>query len=508
MKTRRLSARRALRLRATLAALVIFFPVVSVAADDAVVVLKAGRIHSGAGIIDGGMLLIRDGKISGLGVDLAIPEGAKVRDLGEAEITAGLIDANCNLDFELPQVGRERPGAMWADPRRSRSTNVDSYWTRERTPVWKQLGQMASAAHVHDESEPGALCLCGQPPAWMGDGASAEPHSLSVGMSPRDSWAEQSEEVIPYLRVADSVNLLSRDFERLARAGVTTVYVAPDSASVIGAQGAIVKTAGNLNDRMVQPNADIQAALGTDPTRRGVSNRLPPGRGGVPTPLTRRPTTRMGVDLVFRKAFMDAKRMAAGQPVHGADAPPAEAVALLNELREGKRGLRIHARMRHDIAGALRLAQEFGLRITLVEATEAYAALPALRAAKIPIIYGPIFISPRGWRARTGEAEEVRLSTATQLADAGLPFALTACELRDEEGLARQALFATKYGLPPEAALRAITAQPAELLGIADRCGTLAAGMDADLVVWNGPALAATSRPKLVMINGRVVHEE
>lgn len=473
-------------------------------------IFKAARIHTGSGSIDAGMILVRNGKIAAIGTDLRIPEGAQVEDLGAAEITPGLIDANCNIDFAIPQVGRERPSFAWADPRRSRSTDVDSYFPPQRTRVWEQLRTMAAAAHVHDDDDAGALCLCGRPPSWMADAATGSPSAdaFSLATSPRSSWAEQSAEIIPHLRVADSVNLLSRDFERLARSGVTAVYVAPDSASVIGAQGAIVKTGGPLRERWIDTTADVQAAMGSDPSRRGLSNRLPPGRGGAPSPLTRRPTTRMGVDFVFRKAFYDAERIAAGKAVHGADAPPAEAIEILQELRRGDRNLRIQARMRHDIASALRLAQEFGLKITIVEATEAYAAIPALRAAKTPVIYGPILLDPRGWRARTGEADEARLSTASQLVSAGLPVALTACELRDEEGLARQALFATEFGMSAEQALAAVTSSPASLLGIADRCGVLVEGADADLVVWNGPALSATSRPKLVMISGQVVHEE
>jgi imidazolonepropionase-like amidohydrolase len=216
----------------------------------------------------------------------------------------------------------------------------------------------------------------------------------------------------------------------------------------------------------------------------------------------------MGVEWVFRKALHDARRGVAGLPVRGADAPPAEALPVLAELLDGKIGLRVQARMQHDIFTALRLAEEFGLRIVLEEAIEAYQCLPQLKAANVPVVFGPLFIRPRGYRAGGGEANDPRLITPRALLDAGIPFALTANDLRDEDGLVRQAMIATRYGLPADAALRAVTAAPAEIMGLPEHFGTLAAGAAADLVVWSAEPFDPASRPLLVMIDGQVVYED
>jgi imidazolonepropionase-like amidohydrolase len=319
------------------------------------------------------------------------------------------------------------------------------------------------------------------------------------------TWAEQSSEVTPHRLVLDSVNLLARDFERLMRSGVTTVYLSPDSAGVIGSRGAIVKTAGPLDQRIVRRADAVKASLGSDPINRGRSNYLPPQYGPAPSFHTRRPTTRMGVDWVFRKAFYDAQRARQGLSLHGADMPPDAAVPVLQDVLDGRVPLRIQARMQHDIFSALRLAEEFKLTFTLEEATEAYRCLPQLRAAGVPVIFGPLYAAPSGFRARTDEVGRPRLNTPAQLAEAGIEFALTAQELRDEESLVRQAMFAARSGLAPDAALRAITATPARLLGLAEQVGELVPGRAADLVVWSGEPLDATSRPLLVMIGGRVV---
>ncbi|RMF84089.1 MAG: hypothetical protein D6744_03685 [Planctomycetota bacterium] len=157
---------------------------------------------------------------------------------------------------------------------------------------------------------------------------------------------------------------------------------------------------------------------------------------------------------------------------------------------------------------ALRLGQEFNLHFVLEEATDAYKCLRELKETQTPVIYGPIYIEPWGFRRSSGETNDARLDTPARLRDAGIKFALTAQEMRDEEALARQAMMAARYGLTLDEALRAVTATPAELLGLADRIGAIKPGADGDLVVWNGEPFAATSRPVLVMIDGNVVYQQ
>jgi imidazolonepropionase-like amidohydrolase len=195
--------------------------------------------------------------------------------------------------------------------------------------------------------------------------------------------------------------------------------------------------------------------------------------------------------------------------------PPPEAVPVLMDVITGRVPLRMQARQQNDIMSAIRLADEFGLGrgdspwpFILEEGTEAYQCIPALKAHNIPVVYGPIFMTPRGFRARTGETDGARLNAAKQLLDAGLTVALTANDMRDEEGLVRQAMMAVRYGLTPEQALRAVTETPAKLLGLGDSIGTLAKGGDADLVVWNADPFSGAGRAELVMIGGQVVYRD
>ena len=495
-----------------------------------VVAIEAARVYTADGAaIDDGIVLIEDGKVVAIGADIAIPENAQVIKKRSGVITPGLIDAMCVVNSEAPQAAeRQRfagcPQCAEAHRDHLRAVSPEAAFAPEQCALcrhehehhacarcaalgvggrcaWCAWADSAADRKRHEES--GSICPICQPLDHLDD----DPFSSAIDR--RDTWAEQVSETIPHVSVLDSVNPYSSDFERLVASGVTTVYVSPDSASVIGARGAVLKTAGPPDRRVVVRDSAIKATVATDPARRGRSNVMPPGRGpGAASFMVRRPMTRMGVYWVFRKAFYDAIRAGQGLPVSGADTPPSEALPVLRQILAGEIPLRIHSRMQHDILSALRLAHEFGLRFTLEEATDAYKCLSELKATQTPVIYGPIYMEAWGFRRSGGETEDARLDTPKRLRDADITFALTAQEMRDEESLARQAMMAVRYGLTPSEALQAVTTTPAAMLNVSDRLGTLKPGADADLVVWSGEPFAATTRPVLVLIDGKVVYQQ
>lgn len=309
--------------------------------------------------------------------------------------------------------------------------------------------------------------------------------------------------MVPEVRVIDSVNMYSPDFDRLVRDGVTTVFVAPDSAAVISAQGAIIHTAGPADTRIIREVDAIKAAMGTDPSWRGRGNHLP-YRKRV-TMHARRPNTRMGVTWIFRKALYDTQKHQQGLDVYGADTPSVAAMKTLERVLSGETPLRIQARMHHDIIAAIRLTNEFDIPFILEEATEAYRCLDELKANKTPVIYGPIYVNAPGYRARSAEVSRARLHTMKALLDAGIDTALTAHELRDENGLSRQAMYALRYGVDFADVMRSVTQTPARLLGLDDSIGTIEKGKQADLILWSGKPFEATSAPVVVIIQGEIV---
>jgi len=455
------------------------------AADD-VLVLRAGKLYIGDGtMIEDGAVVVRDGKIIAVGKEIAVPEGAKVIKLEKGSITPGLIDADAWIEVV----------DMLAPPPRDARTVLREMFHREdghRHHAVGCCGSLCPKVYLHANGE--KCSLCGFPDAAP---------LLAVGARVTTVAAEESSEVIPHTRVIDSVNLRSPDFARLAKGGVTSVFVAPDSAAVISSQGAVVQTGGPMSSRVVQEASAVKAAMGTDPSWRGMQNGLPFRE--MVTFNTRRPTTRMGVTWVFRKAFYDADRYTKGLATSGADVPSEPALHALNRIRKGEIPLRIQARMQHDITAAIRLTQEFGLSFVLEEATEAYRCLDELKAHHVPVVYGPIYMTAPGYRAGSSETDRNRLYTFAALLNAGIETALTAQELRDEDGLARQAMYALRSGLSLEHVLPTVTSTPAKLLGLDDRLGTVATGKQADLVLWNGEPFAATSSPAVVVIGGEIV---
>ena len=220
------------------------------------IVVRAGRIHTLTGdAIDDGAVVIRDGKIVSVGPLADAPPDAEIIELRDSVITPGLIDAHAAIDQEI----RQAPGGA---PR--------------RRSFWQDLADAAVRQHDHaagEEQEDPVCAICAADPSrapqvcpqkalheltmTTGCPVCNYPNNLTaaVGVGAGESWAEHSSEVTPHLNVIDSVNFLSTDFDRLLRGGVTTVWVSPDSGSVIGMRGAIVKTGGPLGSRIVRGRA-------------------------------------------------------------------------------------------------------------------------------------------------------------------------------------------------------------------------------------------------------------
>jgi imidazolonepropionase-like amidohydrolase len=306
---------------------------------------------------------------------------------------------------------------------------------------------------------------------------------------------EASSEVTPHLRALDGWDPWSPAFGAALRCGLTTVALTPGSASVIGGLQAVVKTgaSGSVASRVLRRDAALVAAMGNDPS----AGNFPP-RGGPPTVFyARRPTTRMGVIWLERKAFFDAR--AAVDPPAGSDA------AILRLALDGKLPVHVVARRKHDILSAFRVADEFGFPVVLEEATEGFQIAGEIARRGAPAIVGPLTPVPEGGAAN--EDAEVSWNLAGILSKAGVKVALRAGDARDlaaERGPAWQATLAERFGLAREDALLAVTRTPAAILGVADRVGSIEPGKDADLVAWTGDPLDPKSRVKLVMIDGAV----
>lgn len=312
--------------------------------------------------------------------------------------------------------------------------------------------------------------------------------AASVDLVAVDGGAEQAAEVVPHLRVLDRADLSHPAWGRLARRGVTTVFLTDSPESVVGARGAVVRTAGPREARVVDAAGAVKVTLGPETWRRGGRNR---GTWGGIDHFVRRPTTRMGSAWVLREAFSLAARRRLEGP----------AGDVLRRVIAGEVPLRMQARTRGDLEASLRVAAEFQVQrpVLIEEATEARHLLGLLKRTRATVLFGPIFDRPRGWRAGTGEAEDPALGTPGLLLEAGVPFCLTAADRTGEDDLVGQLALAVRYGLAPETALAAVTTWPARVLNLD------AATIAGDLVLWDGPPWEPTSNAVAVWIGGRLV---
>lgn len=306
---------------------------------------------------------------------------------------------------------------------------------------------------------------------------------------------EQTNEVTPQMRVEHAIDWFDAEWGRQQRSGVTTVLLSPQDQNVIGGLSVAVKTAGTpvLEERAVKRDACLRGAMGQQPSNNNHS------AWGRPTDFfSRRPTTRMGVEWEWRKAFFDAAQARAA----GTEATP-DAQGLLDVL-DGKRPLFIQAWATQDIRTAVFFKEEMATEgfgeVTLIldAAAEAWREPDLLVRSKTAIVLPPL---PDFGRADDGAF--MALSTAKKLVDAGVPVALSSHGARaDRDRLAMQGALARRGGLSLEQALAAVTITPAQMIGIADRVGSVEVGKDADLALWNGEPFQATSRVVGTVIDG------
>ena len=322
---------------------------------------------------------------------------------------------------------------------------------------------------------------------------------LSARLHSNFNSVEQSTEVQPHLDVAGSVNLYDKRFARLARTGVTTILVNPLDRNVIGGRGVALKTHGpmEVEARRLKGRPILRGAIGSEPS---AANHAAFGR---PTDFySRRPTTRMGVEWEWRKAFFDA---VAATRLPEKDFPGAED---LREALAGKSTVMIQAWTTQDIRTAVYLDEEmqregFGdLDLVIDSGAEAWKE-PAMLVRNSTIVVLP----PHTAGGRVGsDGAFFAWNTASYLVEQGLTVCLSAHGAGPGPAtLGRQAGFAMRGGLNFEGALAAVTSAPAAVLGLSDRLGIVAEGMDADLALWNGRPFAATSRVTGVVIDGVIV---
>ena len=306
-----------------------------------------------------------------------------------------------------------------------------------------------------------------------------------------DDGNEATDPCTPHLRAIDAVNPLDRCFEEARAAGVTTVLTGPGSANPISGQFAAIKTNGKWVDAMVlKAPVAMKLALGENP--KSVYNER------HETPVTRMATAAI-IRENLRKALEYGEKLEKAQADEEEEKPDYDAKleALLPVVR-GELPVHIHAHRADDIATGVRIAKEFGLKCVIVHGTEAHLIPELLEQEGIPVITGPCL----GDRSKP-ELANMTIESPAVLTLQGVKTAI--CTDHPEvpiQHLPLCAAMAVKGGMLPEAALAAITINPAQIAGIDHRVGSLTPGKDADIVITTGHPINLLSRVRAVFIGG------
>ena len=320
-----------------------------------------------------------------------------------------------------------------------------------------------------------------------------------VGVSEEaEGWAgqdtnEMTEPVTAHVRAIDAINPADLGFRDAISGGVLAVNVNPGSGNPIGGQTVALKCWGRTVDQMAlrQPSG-MKAALGENPKR-------------VYGEQKKTPSTRLGTAAVIRGALVDAanylQRIDAEQAKPEAERKPVDRDLKLEALGKVLRReipWRQHCHRADDIATAIRIADEFGYDLVIDHGTEAHLLADIIAARGIPVIIGPLFTS----RSKV-ELRNRSLANPGRLARAGVTIAITTDHpVVPINFLVHQASLAVKDGLDRDTALAALTINPARIVGIDDRLGSIEPGKDADLVLWSGDPLDVLSRAERAFMDG------
>ena len=304
-------------------------------------------------------------------------------------------------------------------------------------------------------------------------------------------YNEMGDIVAAQLRGIDSFNPQDRAIPMALAGGITTVGTGPGSANVLGGTFLAVKTWGScVDDMVVKEEVAMKCAFGENPKRvyrdKGDSARM---------------TTAAKLrEMLFKARDYLARKEAAGDDPMKRPAFDMKLEALIPVLK-GELPLKAHAHRADDICTAIRIAKEFGVKMTMEHCTEGHLIPDIVARSGFPVAVGPTLTN-----ASKIELANKTFDTPGVLARAGCQVSIiTDAPVIPQQYLPLCAGLAVKAGMDPFQALQAITINPAKHLGIADRVGSLEAGKDADVVLCDGDPMVSDTHILGVVLNGRKV---
>ena len=306
-----------------------------------------------------------------------------------------------------------------------------------------------------------------------------------------DDCNEMTDILTPQLRAIDGINPMDPTFREAALAGITTVCTGPGSANVLGGTFTAIKTVGKRVDKMiVKKEVAMKCAFGENPKRcyKDKNN------------YSRMSTASKLREMLLKAKEYDRKVTAAGEDE--SKLPPYDMnLEALRPVLHRELPLKAHAHQANDIFTALRIAQEFNVKLTLEHVTEGHLIVDELKDEPVPMAVGPSLTHASKFELRNKTFE-----TPGILAAAGCQVSIiTDSPVIPQQYLPLCAGLAIKSGMKDWDALKAITINAAKHIGIEDRVGSLEIGKDADILVMEGSCFEVSAQPEVVIIDGKVV---
>ncbi|WP_373116594.1 amidohydrolase [Holdemania massiliensis] len=306
-----------------------------------------------------------------------------------------------------------------------------------------------------------------------------------------DDCNEMTDILTPQLRAIDGINPMDPTFREAALAGITTVCTGPGSANVLGGTFTAIKTVGKRVDKMiVKKEVAMKCAFGENPKRcyKDKNN------------YSRMSTASKLREMLLKAKEYDRKVTAAAEDE--SKLPPLDVkLEALRPVLHRELLLKAHAHQANDIFTALRIAQEFNVKLTLEHVTEGHLIVDELKDEPVPMAVGPSLTHASKFELRNKTFE-----TPGILAAAGCQVSIiTDSPVIPQQYLPLCAGLAIKSGMKEWDALKAITINAAKHIGIEDRVGSLEIGKDADILVMEGSCFEVSAQPEVVIIDGKVV---
>ena len=315
----------------------------------------------------------------------------------------------------------------------------------------------------------------------------------SIGWEGSDG-NEMSDPITPEVRAIDGINAMDESITEANAGGVTTLCVTPGSANVVGGSCVVFKTAGVcIDDIVISDHIAMKAAFGENPKRVYKDGKI----------KSRMRTAQLLRELLFKTVEYKNKKDAAKGDVSKLPAFDMKLEAMLPVINK-EIPLKIHAHRADDILTALRIVKEFNLDATFEHATEGHLIADKLKEANFPLLVGPTLSSKSKY-----ELKNLTFKTPGILQKAGNKVAIiTDSPVVPQQYLGLSAGLAVKYGMDEYEALKAITINPAEILKLDNRIGSLKVGKDADLIICDGNILDSRTNVLYTIIDGKITYKK